>query len=166
MDVKRCSTCRTDQPLDAFAVSRRARDGRQSRCRACWRGWYAEHRDEHIALVGRRRAQVRAEHRQRLVEHLLAHPCADCGEADLRVLDLDHDDPAGKVADVARLISMNIAWQRIAEEIAKCTVRCASCHRRRTAEERGYWRHAAETRRRADAAAAARERLAALLATR
>lgn len=163
MEQKRCSTCKAVKPVDDFAVSRRARDGRQSRCRSCWRDWYAAHREEHIALVEQRRAQVRADHQQRLVEHLIDHPCVDCAEADLRVLDFDHDDPAAKVADVARLISMNIAWERIAAEIDKCAVRCANCHRRRTAVQLGYWRDAAETRRRTDAATAVRARLTALL---
>lgn len=149
MSDKRCSTCRSRLPLEAFALSRRARDGRQARCRACWRSWYAEHREERIALVDRRRAEVRAAHQERLIEHLLANPCVDCGETDLRVLDFDHEDPAGKVADVARLASMNIAWARIAAEIAMCSVRCANCHRRRTAEQLGYWRQGAEERRRA-----------------
>lgn len=160
MDEKRCSTCRSVKPLEAFAISRSARDGRQSRCRSCWRDWYVVHREERLALVARRRTEVRVKHQERLVGYLLTHPCAECGEADLRVLDFDHDDPATKVADVARLAAMNIPWARIEAEIAKCTVRCANCHRRRTAEQLGYWRHGAEERR----AAALRERAEARLA--
>lgn len=121
---------------------------------------------ERIALVGLRRAQVRAAHQQRIVDHLLAHPCVECGERDLRVLDFDHEDRSGKTADVARLASMNIAWERIAAEIAKCSVRCANCHRRRTAEQLGYWRHDAELRRRADAGTAAGDRLERVLGSR
>lgn len=105
---------------------------------------------------------MRIEHLQRLERHLLEHPCVDCGEPDLRVLDLDHEDRTTKVADIARLASMNIAWERIAAEIAKCSVRCANCHRRRTAEQLGYWRHAAEQRRHGRLREAAEGRLIAL----
>ena len=54
---------------------------------------------------------------------------------------------------------MNISWERVEAEIAKCSVRCANCHRRRTAEQFGYWRHGAEGRRREDLRAAAEARL-------
>lgn len=99
------------------------------------------------------------------MRHLLAHPCVDCGEADLRVLDFDHEDRSGKIADVGRLASMNIAWSRIEAEIAKCSVRCANCHRRRTAEMFGYWRHGAEERRRGELRDAAGARLVLLTGT-
>lgn len=165
MDEKRCSTCHCVQPLEDFAVSRSRRDGRQQRCRACWRDWYAGHREQSLSAVARRRAQVRAEHQAELVAFLLRHSCVECGEQDLRVLDFDHEDPAHKVADVARLASMNIAWERIAAEIAKCSVRCANCHRRRTAEQLGYWRHGAEERRRITVREAAGARLITLTAS-
>jgi len=165
VDQKRCSTCRDFLPYEAFALSRGAPDGRQARCRACWRAWYEVNREQRIADVTRRRAQVRAKHQARLVEHLLDHPCVDCGERDLRVLDFDHEDRDEKLADVARLASMHISWTRIAAEIAKCSVRCANCHRRRTAEQLGYWRHDAEQRRRQVDRERAAARLAAALAS-
>jgi hypothetical protein len=113
--------------------------------------------------VGRRNADARAAHQQRVAAHLMAHPCVDCGEGDLRVLDFDHDDPAAKAAEVARLAAMNVSWERVASEIAKCSVRCANCHRRRTAEMFGYWRHDAEERRRAALSAVAQLRLSTVL---
>ena len=47
------------------------------------------------------------------------------------VLEFDHvgDD---KVANVSSLARRSAAWERIEAEIAKCEVRCANCHRRRT----------------------------------
>lgn len=39
--TKRCCTCRQDLPLDAFAICRAARDGRQAKCRACFRAYLA-----------------------------------------------------------------------------------------------------------------------------
>jgi hypothetical protein len=134
-------------PLTEFNRRRAAVDGLQSRCRDCSRAWYLENRDEHKKNVRLRNQRVRDDYRQRLGAYLLTHPCVDCGETDLRVLDFDHDDPSQKLDEVVRLAGFGIAWKRVEAEIAKCSVRCANCHRRRTAEMFGYWREGAEGRR-------------------
>jgi len=59
------------------------------------------------------------------------HPCVDCGESDPIVLDFDHVRDQ-KVAAVGRLVGSGAKLQRIVDEIAKCEVRCANCHRRVT----------------------------------
>ena len=61
--------------------------------------------------------------------------CADCGVRDPRVLEFDHQDHVGKVECVTLLAQRGAAWTRIEAEIAKCDIRCANCHRRRTAEQ-------------------------------
>jgi hypothetical protein len=73
-----------------------------------------------------------------LFDRLRAGGCVDCGEHELVVLDFDHAD--GKIAAVSRLAHRECSLARLDEEIAKCSVRCANCHRRRTAEEFGYYR--------------------------
>ena len=74
-------------------------------------------------------------------EYLLTHPCVDCGESDMDVLDFDHVR-GRKNGDVSILARSAIAWKRVAEEIAKCEIRCANCHRRRTQLQLGWnlWR--------------------------
>lgn len=162
---KVCVTCHEVRPLTDFNKRVSAVDGLQARCRSCSREWYLANRVQHMANVKERNGRVRVQNRQLLEQFLRQHGCADCGEADLRVLDLDHDDPADKVTEVGRLLASALSWERIAAEIEKCTVRCANCHRRRTAEQLGYWRHDAEQRRRAELAAAAGARLSRLTAS-
>ena len=163
--VKRCSTCHELRPLSEYDVRRAAKDGLQSRCRPCSRAWYVTNRDEHRANVRRRTAQVRLEYKRRVGAHLSRHPCVDCGEDDVRVLEFDHQPGAGKHADVATMVAAGGRWSDIEAEIAKCEVRCASCHRRVTSERRRDWRAVlGEELRRAGSERAAR-RLAAVLGT-
>jgi hypothetical protein len=74
-----------------------------------------------------------------VVDHLLAHPCVDCGEQDPVVLDFDH--LGDKVANVSAMVNARRPWPVILAEIAKCEVVCANCHRRRTAARIGSYRH-------------------------
>lgn len=52
------------------------------------------------------------------------------------VLEFDHI--ASKRTNVTTLVWRGAAWPTIEKEIAKCEVRCANCHRIRTARSRGY----------------------------
>lgn len=63
-----------------------------------------------------------------MLKHLATHPCVDCGESDVRVLDFDHR--ANKESDISRLVGKGRV-AGIVREINKCDVRCANCHRRR-----------------------------------
>jgi hypothetical protein len=62
----------------------------------------------------------------------------DCGETDPDVLEFDH--LRDKRADISTLVQYGVSWKTVQDEIAKCEVRCANCHRRRTATRGGYYR--------------------------
>ena len=76
----------------------------------------------------------------KVLHYLESHPCLDCGESDPIVLEFDHREGTDKVRAVAQLVTENCGWEKILVEINKCDVRCANCHRRKTAGERGYMR--------------------------
>jgi hypothetical protein len=64
------------------------------------------------------------------------HPCVDCGESDFRVLQFDHRDPLKKLFAIGQGDRWPLA--ALVAEIAKCDIRCANCHSRRTFEEK-HW---------------------------
>ena len=72
-----------------------------------------------------------------LIEYFAAHPCIDCGETDPIVLEFDH--LRDKRFDIGAALAYR-NWQSILDEIEKCEVVCANCHRRRTARRRGTLR--------------------------
>lgn len=57
--------------------------------------------------------------------------CMDCGVSDPRVLDFDHVR-GEKIKTIARASWDGWSINKIDEEIAKCDVRCANCHRIKT----------------------------------
>jgi hypothetical protein len=68
-----------------------------------------------------------------LIAYFGSHPCVDCGEGDPVVLEFDH--LGEKLFDIGQALPYR-SWKRILEEIEKCVVVCANCHRRRTARRR------------------------------
>lgn len=71
---------------------------------------------------------------RRVFDYLLEHPCVDCGEPDPVVLDFDHRVPGEKSFNIC-VRRLDTGWDKIKAEIDKCDVRCANCHRRRTARQ-------------------------------
>lgn len=72
-----------------------------------------------------------------ILKHLGSHPCIDCGEGDPVVLEFDHVRGKKKM-NVSRMVK-TCGLVTLNEEIAKCDVRCANCHRRVTAKRNGNW---------------------------
>lgn len=93
------------------------------------------------AFQGSTSRPLRIRNLEYLYAKLVESGCIDCGASDLVVLDFDHitDD---KVETVSRLAHRECSLARLDTEIAKCVVRCANCHRRRTAAVFGYARAA------------------------
>ena len=70
--------------------------------------------------------------------YLSTHPCVDCGEEDPTVLEFDHVRGEKRFC-VSRAVSHG-TWEVLLEEIDKCDVRCANCHRRKTAKDQGWYK--------------------------
>lgn len=137
--MKTCSSCLEEKPLSAFHKRSAAKDGLQARCKDCnckqRMAYYRTAKGkESNALSGQR-------HQKRLflkVLTLLEGGCVDCGESDPVVLDFDHRNPDTKLFTICDGVSYGYAWSRIQAEASKCDVRCANCHRRRTAKQFGW----------------------------
>ena len=80
-------------------------------------------------LEGRRR---RWREQARSLDRLRDTPCADCGgRFPPCAMDFDHRDPDTKRWAVTRMIG-RAGTSRILDEVAKCDIVCANCHRLRT----------------------------------
>jgi hypothetical protein len=140
--MKKCTGCGLERPITEFAIKDRGTDRRGTRCRACRSAYgkrhYANNREQYIA-----RSKARPHHQERalywswLMNYLASHPCVDCGETEPVVLQFDHRDGTTKVDTVGSMLN-RASWTTLLNEVAKCDVRCANCHRLRTAEQFGW----------------------------
>lgn len=133
---RRCGRCGEDLPLTAF---NRAGDGHQHWCRDCFTSYFRERGDKHRDQSRAARQRRRDAARELVREHFTRHPCADCGEDDILVLEFDHHRDQ-KDDDIARLIAIGSRLERVEREIELCEVVCVNCHRRRTARRAGTFR--------------------------
>ena len=97
--------------------------------RAAKRRWYENNRE-----VYREKNRRKKEYLKEIMREYKSRPCADCGgEFPFYVMDFDHRDAGNKCLSVSKMVQrMNV--QRLQDEIAKCDVVCANCHRIRTYE--------------------------------
>jgi hypothetical protein len=135
---RRCSRCGEVKAIDEFPMKYKDRGLRRVWCRDCCREYGREHyrknRQAYLDKAVRRNRRERSKARDLLHAYLRQHPCVDCGESDITLLDFDHRDRSMKRATISRLIHTE-GWDGALVEIEKCDVRCANCHRRRTARQ-------------------------------
>jgi hypothetical protein len=141
MDTKVCAGCGATRPLAEFNYKSIRKGLRHARCRECTREQvlmhYQAHQPYYLQKARKRKVRITREQREWLLKYLLLHPCVDCGESDPRCLDFDHVREK-KLCSISRMVG-NYGWETIEREVKKCEVRCANCHRKRTAERHGFW---------------------------
>jgi hypothetical protein len=136
--VRWCYRCKRLLPDVAFG---RDKDRRQYRCRRCCREYFIQRGDLHRQQSARAHERRRSTAKAHVLAYLQANACVDCGEADPVVLEFDH--LGDKTASISELAHAGVRPCRLDEEIARCDVVCACCHRRRTQNRRpesvGEW---------------------------
>jgi hypothetical protein len=134
--VKLCAGCKQEKPLSEFNRNASKKDGLQAYCKTCHRSALGQpyHRDKQKTLDSQRKR--RKEKQEYIAAYLAAHPCIDCGETNPIVLEFDHR--GDKVLAVSLFVQANRSLKQLVAEIEKCDVRCANCHRIKTARELGW----------------------------
>ena len=115
MKTKVCSRCRQEKPVAAFNGKNKKTKIRQSYCKLCAVDY----------------AHERNEARRKVLDTLKSAPCTDCGNSYPPVC-MDFDHVGEKLFSIAKARSRGMYWQKVLDEIAKCELVCANCHRVRT----------------------------------
>ena len=125
--------CKCGEPFEPRVKTR-------YRCDPCKRAYdneyWAKTKAKRNANKKRSIKAIRLNRAEYVYSYLTNNHCIDCDESDPVVLEFDHQ--TNKDFHVSEM--MNYSIRRIDEEISKCVVRCANCHRRKTAIELGWFR--------------------------
>lgn len=140
--TKVCTRCQQEKSLDQFSFKNKRTGKRQARCKACQADYHRQHYQANKSYYkhkARTWEQPYLDKIQRfIIEYLLEHPCVDCGESNPLLLDFDHVR-GEKLMEVSVIAIRMHSIKKIKAEIAKCEVRCANCHRRKTARDHNYY---------------------------
>lgn len=135
-NMKKCGRCKQKKPLEEFNFKNKSLQTKQKSCKNCTREevkiHYSKNKKYYLVKAKKRNKINREKINNYIWEFLNSHPCIDCGEKDPVVLDFDHQKD--KVAPVS-IIKKTLSMIKIQKEISKCVIRCANCHRRKTARD-------------------------------
>lgn len=138
--MKLCLKCNQEKVIEYFRPNIAKPDGLQAYCISCdkeyQREWYKKNRKKHLAKQIIRNGAVRLRNQKFIFNYLSEHPCVDCGESDVIVLEFDH--LRDKLFTIGRMYDQSL--KRIRNEISKCDVRCCNCHRRKTAKQLNWYK--------------------------
>lgn len=70
-----------------------------------------------------------------LREYKTERGCAVCGEKDPIVLEFNHIDASNKSFNIGETSRQGWSLKKLMEEVKKCEVLCANCHKRQTAKQ-------------------------------
>lgn len=139
--MKTCVCCKVEKLLSEFNKNKSRKDGLQGRCKECDRT-RSNNRYKSIPSE-REKARIRGKknkdlNRKFVYEYFSQSQCVKCGETDPVVLEFDHVEPTEKLKAVSQLVCYS--RKTLEEEIKKCQVLCANCHRRKTAIQLGWYK--------------------------
>lgn len=141
--LKLCSKCNKTLSVTHFSW-KKINKLRSSHCKDCSKKsvnrHYRKNTAYYLAKAKRRNNSIKRMLRKYVAKYLHKHPCVDCGEDDLLVLEFDHIEREKKSYNISAIIKNSMSLQTLKAEIAKCHVRCANCHRRKSEVEADSWK--------------------------
>ena len=113
-------------------------------CKDCSRKYIREHYKNNLQYylnkAHKRNHEILIKYHEYIGAYLCFHSCVDCGEKDILVLEFDHKDRKQKDFDISSMYRLGYSVDKLVNEISKCDVRCANCHRRKTSKENNNWK--------------------------
>ena len=148
--TKRCSRCKTTKAVADFCGDKSRQDGLQPICRPCaktvreerkvshpgeqrkaYTKWYAK--PENVAKASAANVNRARDRAHRLIAEFKSNPCMDCHQSFISAaMEFDHRPGTEKKFNLNYRVLGRFALEAVMDEITKCDVVCANCHRIRT----------------------------------
>jgi hypothetical protein len=118
--TKKCSKCL--RILDESEFNWKYKNIKlQYHCKECSRKYVRNHYKNNLSYYLRkaqkRNLMVRERAYAYLGPYLLSHPCVDCGEKDILVLEFDHRDRKMKEGAIRHIIQNGVTLEKIIKEV-------------------------------------------------
>lgn len=125
--VKKCGRCKKEKSKLDFHSNPSKKDGLQSMCKDCRKEYHKEHYNKNKEKYKNNNKIRRSFLRNFVNRHKGFCGCNICGENRFYVLDYHHKDDKEK--EISSMINDTASIDKIKNEIRKCDVVCANCHR-------------------------------------
>lgn len=140
--MKKCTICLLEKLIDDFYI--RKNGYVEPNCKDCSRErarvFYKNNKTKCISKSILYRSQNQKISREYVFDYLTTHPCIDCGENNILTLEFDHIKNHDKKHFISSMIIQGYHLNKIKKEIDKCEVRCANCHKIKTAKQQKWYR--------------------------
>jgi hypothetical protein len=110
-----CRVCKFPKDVDDFYI---VKGFRRKDCKKCHNRTVHEY------------AKKRIERQKKKAVAHLGGKCQKCGyDRCLQALEFNHRDPSLKQFDISQATQAEVKWAVLVEELDKCDLLCANCHR-------------------------------------
>jgi len=107
---------------------------RRATVRKAAKTFYKNHREKIIAAQYEKNKRTRERNQKFIIAYKKNHPCGDCGKHfHFSCMEFDHQKHRGaKKEAISQLVNNMASLKTLMNEIEKCDLVCACCHRLRT----------------------------------
>lgn len=130
METKVCNHCHEEKEIDKFPFRNTIKNIRHGSCIICWKEIRKKYYKKNKLAPLNKNRRNKKRNRDWYNEYKSKLKCERCPENNPACLDFHHDDPTIKDFEVSALINATYSIKKILEEIDKCRVLCANCHRK------------------------------------
>ena len=129
--MKLCPKCKTEKSRTEFNKNRTKQDGLSIYCRYCNKLYLKKHYNKNKDYYKTKAQRFKRKISKRIKELKENSPCTDCKKFfHFSAMDFDHirRKKKGEISSLKQSVSI----QKLIEEMNKCELVCACCHRIRT----------------------------------
>jgi hypothetical protein len=126
---KQCSACKQIKPVTEFNNNSSKSDGKSSKCKNCNKDYLKQHYTDNPEYYKNKSRKYKSDLRELINRLKILRGCNSCGfNEHPAVLDFHHRDGTNKSFNIGSSLHL-VSRELLMEEIAKCDVLCANCHR-------------------------------------